>query len=42
MRALGYNIELFHGHKIMFSDQYYFDISQGIMKAKFIEKISIY
>jgi len=42
MRALGYNIELFHGHKVMFSDQYFFDISQGIMNAKYIEKISTY
>ena len=42
MRALGYNIELFHGHKIMFSDQYYFDISQGIINANYIEKISTY
>lgn len=42
MKALGYNIELFHGQKVMFSDQYYFDISKGIMNAEYIEKISSY
>ena len=38
MRALGFYIE--DVHKILFSEQYYFDISEGIDKAKFIEKVT--
>jgi broad specificity phosphatase PhoE len=39
MRALGYNVE--NVQKILFCEQYYFDISEGIKNAKFIEKIII-
>ena len=38
MRRLGYNVE--DVQKILLCEQYYFDISQGIENAKFIEKIN--
>ena len=38
MRALGYNVE--NVQNILFCEQYYFDISEGIKNAKFIEKIN--
>ena len=38
MRSLGFYVE--NVHNILFSEQYYFDISEGIDKAKFIEKVT--
>ena len=38
MRTLGYNVEIVQN--ILFCEQYYFDISEGIKNAKFIEKIN--
>ena len=38
MKRLGFYVE--NVHNIAFSDQYYFDISEGIDKAKFIEKVN--
>ena len=38
MRTLGYNVE--NVQNIFFCEQYYFDISEGIKNAKFIEKIN--
>ena len=38
MRTLGYNVE--NVQNILFCEQYYFDISEGIKNAKFIEKIN--
>ena len=38
MKILGFNEKKFH--KILFSEQFYFDISEGIDKPKFIEKVT--
>lgn len=38
MRRLGHNIE--NVQTILFCEQYYFDISQGLEKSKFIEKVN--
>ena len=37
MRTLGFNVE--DVQKIKFCQQYYFDITDGIEKSKFLEKV---
>lgn len=38
MRTLGFNVE--NVQNILFCEQYYFDISEGVKNAKFLEKIN--